>query len=75
MSPRPRMGDRVSYFIVPRAKGQTSDWQRARPLAAFDLAKAPYDPKFYTEKLDDWVERYGTFLGMKPLPAAQGELF
>ncbi len=74
MSPQPRMGDRVSYYIGPKMKGQTSDWQRARPLAAYDAAKAPYDPKFYAEKLDDWVERYGGFLGMKPLPAAQGEL-
>jgi DNA polymerase I len=75
MSPRPRMGDRVSYYLGSKAKGQTSDWQRARPVAAYDAVKAPYDPKFYTEKLDDWVERYGPFLGMKPLPAAQGELF
>jgi DNA polymerase I len=75
MSPRPRMGDRVSYYIVQKMRGQTSDWQRARPLASYDAAKSPYDPKFYAEKLDDWVERYGSFLGMKPLPAAQGELF
>ena len=75
MSPRPRMGDRVSYYIVPKMKGQTSDWQRARPLAAYDAVQAPYDPKFYAEKLDDWVERYGGFIGVKPPAGDQGELF
>ena len=66
MNPRPRMGERVSYYIVPKAKGQTSDWQRARPLAAHDPAKAPYDPVYYLEKIDDWLERYGRFIGIKP---------
>ncbi len=66
MNPRPRMGERVSYYIIPRAKGQTSDWQRARPLASYDAAKAPYDPVYYLEKIDDWVERYGRFLGIRP---------
>lgn len=63
MTPRPRMGERVSYFIGPKQKGQTSDWQRARPLADFDPAKAPYDPGYYLDKIDDWLERYGRFLG------------
>ncbi len=66
MSPRPRMGERVSYFIGPKAKGQTSDWQRARPLATHQPATAPYDPVYYMAKIDDWVERYGRFLGIKP---------
>ena len=66
MTPRPRMGERVSYYIVAKIKGQTSDWQRARPLAAFDAVQAPYDPVYYLEKIDDWVERYGRFLGIKP---------
>lgn len=74
MNPRPRMGERVSYYILPRAKGQTSDWQRARPVAAFDPVAAPYDPKYYLDKLDDWQERYGSFLGLKPLGGEQGEL-
>lgn len=72
--PRPRMGDRVSYYIRPKAKGQTSDWQRARPVALYDATQAPYDPKYYLEKLDDWVERYGKFLGVKPPGGEQGEL-
>ena len=66
MNPRPRMGERVSYYIGPKAKGQTSDWQRARPLAAHDPVKAPYDPVYYLEKIDDWIERYGRFIGIKP---------
>jgi DNA polymerase elongation subunit (family B) len=74
LTPRPRMGERVSYYITAKAKGKTSDWQRARALALYDAATAPYDPNYYLEKLDDWLERYGTFLGVKPLGDGQGEL-
>ena len=74
MNPRPRMGDRVSYYILPREKGQTSDWQRARPLSEFDAKTAPYDPKYYLKKLDDWQERYAAFLDIKPIGGVQGEL-
>jgi DNA polymerase elongation subunit (family B) len=66
MNPRPRMGERVSYYIGPKVKGQTSDWQRAQPLANFDPARAPYAPEYYLVKIDDWIERYGRFLGIKP---------
>lgn len=66
MNPRPRMGERVSYYIGPKAKGQTSDWQRARPLASYDPVKSPYAPDYYLVKIDDWLERYGRFLGIKP---------
>jgi DNA polymerase elongation subunit (family B) len=76
LSPRPRMGERVSYYITPKSKGRTSDWQRARPLALFDATSAPYDPGYYTDKLDDWLQRYGAFLGVKPGPEEQQqELF
>jgi DNA polymerase elongation subunit (family B) len=77
LTPRPRMGERVVYYITARSKGRTNDWQRARPLELYDHASAPYDADYYVEKLDDWLERYGAFLG---LPAAdtshgvQGEL-
>ena len=71
MKPRPRMGERVSYYIGAKAKGQTSDWQRARPLAAHDPVSAPYDPVYYLGKIDDWLERYGRFLGIKPQGAQQ----
>ncbi len=71
MNPRPRMGERVSYYIGAKAKGQTSDWQRARPLAAYDPATAPYDPVYYLGKIDDWLERYGRFLGIQPQAAQQ----
>jgi DNA polymerase elongation subunit (family B) len=77
MSPRPRMGERVKYYIRA-GRGRSSDWQRARPLELFDPAKAPYDADYYTEKLNDWIERYGGYLGIPP-PAppsgVQGELF
>ena len=66
LSPRPRMGDRVSYYIGPKAKGRPADWQRARPVALYDAVQAPYDPDYYLQKLDDWLERYGRFLGLKP---------
>jgi DNA polymerase elongation subunit (family B) len=78
-TPRPRMGDRVSYYVTARSKGRTSDWQRARALSLYDPERAPYDPDFYVEKLDDWLERYGGFLGVKPAEEesreTQGELF
>ena len=78
LNPRPRMGERVTYYITARSKGRTSDWQRARALTLFDPVQAPYDEDYYQEKLDDWLERYGTFLGdgkPKPVSPAQGELF
>lgn len=75
VTPRPRMGERVSYYITAKMKGKGSDWQRARALELYDAVNAPYDPDYYADKLDDWVERYGSFLGIKPLPSAQAELF
>jgi DNA polymerase elongation subunit (family B) len=75
LAPRPRMGERVSYYILAKMPGKTSDWQRARALALYDPATAPYDPDYYADKLEDWVVRYGTFLGVKPAGDNQGELF
>jgi DNA polymerase, archaea type len=66
MSPRPRMGDRVTYYVAA-ASGRLSDWQRARPLELYHAVRAPYDRDYYLNKLDDWVERYGTYVGIKPL--------
>jgi DNA polymerase elongation subunit (family B) len=78
MSPRPRMGERVTYYITPKQKGRTSDWQRARPVSLYDPAVAPYDPDHYVGKLDDWIERYGRFIGASAPPKGtdprQGEL-
>ena len=71
MNPRPRMGERISYFIGPKSKGQASDWQRAHPLATHDPVKAPYDPVYYLGKIDDWLERYGRFLGIQTQTAQQ----
>jgi len=74
MEPRPRMGERVSYYITPRAKGRTSEWQRAFPVGLFDPLNHPYDRTYYVGKLEDWLERYGAFLSVVREPAAQGEL-
>lgn len=70
LSPRPRMGERVRYYITLKAKGKTSDWQRAQALGAYDAVAAPYDPEYYTDKLDDWLERYAAFLKVAPVPAS-----
>ena len=78
ISPRPRMGDRVRYYITNRSRAKTNDWQRARSLSLYDPVMAPYDADYYIEKLDDWLTRYGSFLGVKPATvnqAVQGELF
>ncbi len=75
LNPRPQMGERMTYYITARAKGRTSDWQRARALALYDPVAAPYDPDYYLAKLDDWRERYGGFLGVEgKRDQAQGEL-
>ena len=72
------MGERVAYYITPKQKGKTSDWQRARPVALFEATGASdvlYDPDYYVKKLDDWLERYGGFLGVPPPGGVQGDLF
>ncbi len=77
LSVRPRMGERVRYYLTAKAKGRTADWQRARALALHDPVAAPYDPDHYLGKIDDWLERYGPFLGAgSPAQAepSQGEL-
>lgn len=56
-----RMGDRITYFISPRKPGQTSDWERAMPLAFYERTSAPYDSKYYIKKLNDWRKRYSPF--------------
>jgi DNA polymerase elongation subunit (family B) len=78
LNPRPAMGERMAYYITPRSKGRTADWQRARPVALFDPVSAPYDPGYYTDKLDDWLRRYGSLLGLEAKTAAsevQEEMF
>jgi len=70
-----RMGDRVSYYILPKEKGQTADWQRASPLEHFDAESASYDPKYYVKKLNDWRKRYAPFLPELMRNPDQKELF
>lgn len=65
LTPRPRMGDRVTYYVAA-SMTRTNDWQKARPVTLFDPVNAPYDRDYYLAKLDEWVERYGSFLGIKP---------
>ena len=79
LTPRPRMGDRITYYVTNRTRTRTNDWQRARALLLYDPNSAPYDPEYYIEKLDDWLTRYGGFLGVKAVEeeptGVQGELF
>jgi DNA polymerase elongation subunit (family B) len=76
IAPRPRMGDRIVYYIAAGPQSRGNDWQRARALARYDPVNAPYDADYYMEKLNDWMERYGIFLGLSPAQeqGVQGEL-
>lgn len=76
LNPRPRMGERVAYYITWRASGgKAADWQRARPVELYDPSAAPYDADYYLKKIDDWLERYSAFLDIPPSGGVQGELF
>lgn len=68
MDPSPRMGDRITFYLT-ELPGRLPDWQKARPLEAFDPETAPYDRKAYLKRLADWEKRYAEFLG------PQGEEF
>lgn len=61
MDPLPRMGERVRYYVGPKEKGKSAEWQRAVPLEHYDPDTRPYDPKYYLAKLRDWAKRYGGF--------------
>lgn len=74
LSPRPNMGESVTYYITPRQKGRTNDWQRARPASLYHAVSAPYDTDYYVKKMDDWLERYAPFLGQPSLAPQQSEL-
>ena len=69
------MGERVSYYIVPKQKGQTANWQRAYPLEDYDKDKQPYDSSYYIKKLDDWRKRYEAFCPALTEDPDQAELF
>lgn len=70
-----RMGDRISYFISPKEKGKTADWQRALPVERFDKKRLPYDPSYYVKKLNDWRKRYVPFSPELAEDPDQGTLF
>ncbi len=75
MTPVPKQGERVRYYIARTAKARAPDWQAARPLESYDPSTAPYDPDYYLRKLSDWEKRYAEFLGGPCDGApAQGEL-
>lgn len=74
LDPRPRLGERIRYYLATHPKARAPDWQRARPLSLHDPVTAPYDPACYLAKLDDWLERYATFLNVPPPGGLQGEL-
>ena len=61
-NPLPKMGHRITYYILPKEKGVTSDWQRARNISVYDQKRFPYDPKYYVKKIDMWIKRYKEFL-------------
>ena len=61
-NPLPKMGHRITYYILPKEKGVTSDWQRARNINVYDQKRFPYDPKYYVKKIDMWIKRYKEFL-------------
>lgn len=69
------MGDRVSYYILPKKVGQSSNWQRAYPVEKYDKQEMPYDPDYYIKKLDDWRTRYVAFCPDLMKNPDQGELF
>lgn len=70
-----RMGERVSYYILPKQSGQTSDWQRAYPVKDYEKETRPYDPAYYIKKLDAWRKRYAPFCQGLSGDPDQGELF
>ncbi len=68
------MGDRVSYYITAKAKGKTNDWQRARPVALYDAATAPYDPDYYLKNSTTGWNATAVSSGVKPHDGGWGEL-
>ncbi len=79
MDPRPKAGDRISYYITKSSGGKKQpDWKRARPLSGYDTASAPYDPDYYVDKLRDICERFSEVVPDLRFPDSapkQGELF
>lgn len=75
MKPLPRMGDRMTFYIVRPLGARSPDWQRARPVDQYNRDQAPYDAELYIRKLTDWQKRYEEFLEPQRERMVQGELF
>ncbi|MEM0965023.1 MAG: DNA polymerase domain-containing protein [Verrucomicrobiota bacterium] len=63
MKPVPKMGERVRYYVGEGEKRTSPEWQKARALEEFDPVAAPYDPGYYQKRIENWLKRYGEFLG------------
>lgn len=64
MNPVPSMGERVTYFIGPKAKGKTAMWQRAFAVGEYDSDQCPYDRATYLKKLEEWESKYGDLMAL-----------
>lgn len=74
--PRPKMGDRITFYIARSRTGGSRDWERARLLEEYDRAETPYDSDFYIRKLNEWARRYEDYTAPPTAPKpVQQELF
>lgn len=62
MTPVPKTGDKVFYYIAQGEKSRLPDWQQARSIDQYDPEKLPFDKKYYLKKLEDWYKRYKEFI-------------
>ncbi|PWU05668.1 MAG: DNA polymerase [Verrucomicrobia bacterium] len=62
MTPLPKMGDKIFYYITVGEKARMPDWQLARSVTQYDIEKFPYDKKYYIKKLEEWYKRYKDFI-------------
>jgi len=62
MTPIPKMGDKISYFITVGEKKNLPEWQQARSVDQYHPDLLPYDKKYYIKKLNDWYKRYKDFI-------------
>lgn len=63
MDPQPKMGEKVTYYVGEADKKSTPEWRKARGMNEYDPETAPYDPGYYQGRIENWLKRYGEFLG------------